>query len=98
MINSIARLQQLEIEKQALKKEDDANSRERLAIIEKELAEIREKSNTLKANWKKEKDLIARVRALKEQIEKLKVEEQSELRKGNDRARRRDSLWTHSAG
>ena len=75
---------QLEIEKQALKKEDDANSRERLAIIEKELAEIREKSNTLKANWKKEKDLIARVRALKEQIEKLKVDEQAELRKGNN--------------
>ena len=71
---------------------------ERLAVIEKELAEIREKSNTLKANWKKEKDLIARVRALKEQIEKLKVEEQSEQRKGNIRARRRDSLWTHSAG
>jgi ATP-dependent Clp protease ATP-binding subunit ClpB len=75
---------QLEIEKQALKKEDDANSRERLAVIEKELAEIREKSNTLKANWKKEKDLIARVRALKEQIEKLKAEEQAELRKGNN--------------
>ena len=77
------RATQLEIEKQALKKEDDANSRERLAVIEKELAEIREKSNTLKANWKKEKDLIARVRALKEQIEKLKVEEQAEERKGN---------------
>jgi len=75
---------QLEIEKQALKKEDDPNSRERLAIIEKELAEIREKSNTLKANWKKEKDLIARIRALKEQIEKLKAEEQAELRKGNN--------------
>jgi ATP-dependent Clp protease ATP-binding subunit ClpB len=75
---------QLEIEKQALKKEDDANSRERLAVIEKELAEIREKSNTLKANWKKEKDLIARVRALKEQIEKLKAEEQAELRRGNN--------------
>jgi ATP-dependent Clp protease ATP-binding subunit ClpB len=75
---------QLEIEKQALKKEDDANSRERLAVIEKELAEIREKSNTLKANWKKEKDLIARIRALKEQIEKLKTEEQAELRKGNN--------------
>ena len=74
---------QLEIEKQALKKEDDANSRERLAVIEKELAEIREKSNTLKANWKKEKDLIARVRALKEQIEKLKAENQAETREGN---------------
>ena len=75
---------QLEIEKQALKKEDDPNSRERLAVIEKELAEIREKSNTLKANWKKEKDLIAHIRALKEKIEQLKVEEQSELRKGNN--------------
>jgi ATP-dependent Clp protease ATP-binding subunit ClpB len=73
----------IEIEKQALKKENDPNSRERLAIIEKDLADIREKSNTLKANWKKEKDLIARVRALKGQIEKLKLEEQSEERKGN---------------
>jgi ATP-dependent Clp protease ATP-binding subunit ClpB len=75
---------QLEIEKQALKKEDDPNSRERLAVIEKELAEIRERSNTLKANWKKEKDLIARIRTLKEKIEQLKVEEQAELRKGNN--------------
>src|SRR6201988_2736832 len=74
---------QLEIEKQALKKEDDSNSRERRGVIEKELAEIREKSNTLKANWKKEKDAIARIRALKEQIEKLKAEEQAEERKGN---------------
>src|SRR6201993_2774968 len=75
---------QLAIEKQALKKEDDPNSKERLSVIEKELAEIRERSNTLKANWKKEKDAIARIRALKEQIEKLKVEEQAELRKGNN--------------
>jgi ATP-dependent Clp protease ATP-binding subunit ClpB len=74
---------QLEIEKQALKKEDDANSRERLGAIERELAETREKSNTLKANWKKEKDLIARARQLKENIEKLKIEEQAEERKGN---------------
>ena len=77
------RATQLEIEKQALKKEDDPNSKERLAVIERELAEIREKSNTLKANWKKEKDLIARTRALKEKIERLKVEEQTEERKGN---------------
>ncbi|MGA8762322.1 MAG: ATP-dependent chaperone ClpB [Candidatus Sulfotelmatobacter sp.] len=77
------RATQLEIEKQALKKEDDPNSRDRLGVIEKELAGIREKSNALKANWKKEKDLIARARELKETIEKLKVEEQSEERKGN---------------
>jgi ATP-dependent Clp protease ATP-binding subunit ClpB len=77
------RATQLEIEKQALKKEDDTNSKERLSVIEKELAEIREKSNTLKANWKKEKDLIARSRELKEKIEKLKIEEQAEERKSN---------------
>ncbi len=77
------RATQLEIEKQALKKEDDPNSRERLSVIEKELAEIREKSNALKANWKKEKDEIARTRELKEKIEKLKLEEQTEERKGN---------------
>jgi len=77
------RATQLEIEKQALRKEDDANSKDRLSVIEKELAEIREKSNALKANWKKEKDLIARSRELKEKIEKLKIEEQAEERKGN---------------
>jgi len=74
---------QLEIEKQALKKETDPNSKERLAVIEKELAEIREKSDALKAKWKQEKQLIARSRALKERIEQLKIEEQAEERKGN---------------
>ena len=77
------RATQLEIEKQALKKESDPNSRERLAIIDRELAEIREKANTLKAKWKKEKDLIARTRELKERIEKLRIEEQAEERQGN---------------
>jgi ATP-dependent Clp protease ATP-binding subunit ClpB len=77
------RATQLEIEKQALKKEDDPNSKDRLKLIDRELAEIREKSTALKANWKKEKDLIARSRALKEKIEQLRIEEQSEERKGN---------------
>jgi ATP-dependent Clp protease ATP-binding subunit ClpB len=77
------RATQLEIEKQALKKEDDPNSRERLATIERELAEIREKSNALKAKWKQEKELISRTRELKEKIEQLKVEEQKEERRGN---------------
>ena len=77
------RATQLEIEKQALKKEDDPNSKERLRAIDKELAEVREKSNALKANWKREKELIARSRALKEKIEQLKIEEQAEERKGN---------------
>jgi ATP-dependent Clp protease ATP-binding subunit ClpB len=74
---------QFEIEKQALKKESDSNSKERLAILDKELAELREKSNALKANWKREKDLIAKARTLKENIEQLRIEEQSEERKGN---------------
>jgi ATP-dependent Clp protease ATP-binding subunit ClpB len=77
------RATQLEIEKQALKKEDDLNSRERLAAIDKELAGIREQSTALKATWQKEKDLIARSRQLKEKIEQLKTEEQAEERKGN---------------
>jgi ATP-dependent Clp protease ATP-binding subunit ClpB len=77
------RATQLEIEKQALKKEDDANSKERLAHVDKELAGIREQSNALKAKWKQEKDVIARARALKEELEQLKIEEAAEERKGN---------------
>jgi ATP-dependent Clp protease ATP-binding subunit ClpB len=77
------RATQLEIEKQALKKEDDANSKERLATIDKELAGIREKSNALKARWKREKDLIAHQRQLKERIEQLRIEEQAAERKGD---------------
>jgi ATP-dependent Clp protease ATP-binding subunit ClpB len=76
------RATQLEIERQALKREDDANSRERLAAVEKELAHIKEQSNALKARWKQEKEIIANVRAKKEQLEKLKVEIQEATRKG----------------
>ncbi len=77
------RATQLEIERQALKKESDPNSKDRLLLIDKELAEIREKADALKANWKREKDLIARSRTLKETIEQLKTDEQAEERKGN---------------
>src|SRR5437868_1941088 len=77
------RATQLEIEKQALKKEDDPNSRERLAVIDKELAGIREQSGALKARWKQEKDLIARQRQLKEKIEQLRIDEQAAERKGD---------------
>jgi ATP-dependent Clp protease ATP-binding subunit ClpB len=77
------RATQLEIEKQALKKEDDPNSKERLGAIDKELAGIREQANALKAKWKQEKDLIARQRQLKERIEQLRIEEQAAERKGD---------------
>jgi len=73
----------LEIERQALKKEDDRSSKERLQVIEKELAEVREQANVLKAHWKQEKEGIAQARELKEKIDQLKQEEQAEERKGN---------------
>ncbi|MCU1307737.1 MAG: clpB, partial [Acidobacteriaceae bacterium] len=77
------RATQLEIERQALKKESDPNSRERLAIVERELAEVREQSNALKLRWRQEKELISRVREVKERIEELKAEEQIAERQGN---------------
>ncbi len=77
------RATQLEIERQALMKEDDANSRERLTVVEKELANIREQSNRLKAVWQQEKGSINRIRELKEKIEKLKLDEQTAIRKGD---------------
>ncbi len=77
------RATQLEIERQALKREDDPNSRERLAAVEKELAQIKEQSNALKARWKQEKESIAKVRELKERIEQLKMQEQDATRKGD---------------
>jgi len=77
------RATQLEIERQALVKETDANSRERRSAVEKELANLREQSNRLKAVWQQEKAKINRIRELKERIEKLKLEEQSATRKGD---------------
>jgi len=77
------RATQLEIEKQALKKESDAASKERLHIVEKELAEVREQSNALKARWKQEKSGISAIRELKEKIDKLKVEETTAERQGD---------------
>src|SRR5438477_712969 len=77
------RATQLEIERQALKKEDDRNSRERLSAVERELADLREQSSALKARWKQEKEAITHVRQLKERIEQLKIEEQQAERQGN---------------
>ena len=77
------RIMQLEIERQALKKETDAHSRERLGQIEKELSTLREQSNGLKARWQTEKEAIGRIRKLKEQIEALKTEEQRYERAGD---------------
>src|SRR6266540_4418297 len=74
---------QLEIERQALKREEDKASRERLAQLEREIENLRETSSGLKAHWQNEKESIQRIRSLKEKIESTKVEEQKAQREGN---------------
>ena len=65
---------QLEIEEAALKNEEDELSRGRLAELQKELAEHRDRFNAMKAQWENEKDAIAKVQSLRERIEKLNAE------------------------
>ena len=77
------RIMQLEIERQALRKESDSHSRDRLKEIDKELAGLREQSNGLKAHWQTEKDAIGRIRKLKGEIEQLKADEQRYERTGD---------------
>jgi ATP-dependent Clp protease ATP-binding subunit ClpB len=74
---------QREIERQALSKEDDPVSKDRLGLIEKELGELRERSAQMKLRWQREKELIQSVRAVKEQIEAVHLEEQQAEREGN---------------
>ncbi|MGA8025660.1 MAG: ATP-dependent chaperone ClpB [Bryobacteraceae bacterium] len=70
----LRRTMQLEIEREALKKESDAVSKERLTRIEKELAELKTESSALQAQWQTEKEGVQRVRALREQIDQVKIE------------------------
>jgi len=68
------RVMQLEIEREALKRETDQASRDRLARLEKELAETQEKRSALQAGWQKEKGEIEHLSSLKAQIEQTKLE------------------------
>jgi len=77
------RIVQLEIERRALSKEDDVSSRERLEKLEKELAELKEKSSQLKLRWKAEKEVITRISDMKSQIEQAKGDEQRATREGD---------------
>jgi ATP-dependent Clp protease ATP-binding subunit ClpB len=73
------RRMQLEIERQALAKETDSGSKERLERIERELADLNEAAGGLRAEWEREKGAITAVRELREQIEQARVEiEQAE--------------------
>jgi ATP-dependent Clp protease ATP-binding subunit ClpB len=75
------KIMQLEIEREALKKETDQASKERLEKLERELADLREESTRLRAQWEKEKEAIQAIRATKERIEATKLEiEQAERR------------------
>ena len=70
---------QLEIEREALKKEKDDASKKRLAELEQALANLKEQSAELTARWQAERDAIAQVQTLKEQIDQVRVEiEQAE--------------------
>ena len=68
------RMMQLEIEREALKKENDDASRERLRKIEESLGELHQQTDSLRARWQAEKDTVQRTRLLREQIEQTKLD------------------------
>jgi ATP-dependent Clp protease ATP-binding subunit ClpB len=68
------RLMQLEIEREALKKETDKASKARLARLEKEISELRSQADALRARWEVEKSAVSRQRELRRRIEETKVE------------------------
>src|SRR5260370_36695912 len=70
------------MERQELKKEKDAASKERLKRLERELAELKEKVNALKAEWQKEKAIIEEQRRIKEQLDALRTELERAQRRG----------------
>ena len=77
------KLRQLEIERQAVKKETDVASKERLANMEKEIDKLKQDSAEMKVHWEKEKSLISEIRRLKAGLENIKIEEQKAERDGN---------------
>ncbi len=83
-LDSLKREQtRLQIEKQALLKEDDRESIKRLKDIEKALADVDERTRALELRWKGEKDLIGKLRAIKNNLDKLANEAEFEERRGN---------------
>ncbi len=68
------RVTQLEIEEAALKKETDDSSRSRLSALQKELADLRGRTNTLRAQWENEKRSLSGVRELRAQLDALRTE------------------------
>jgi ATP-dependent Clp protease ATP-binding subunit ClpB len=77
------KLKQLEIERAAMKREQDEAARDRLAAIEQEIADQQQLRTQLKAHWQVEKDLIQSIRTMKEEIEQAKIEAERMEREGN---------------
>jgi ATP-dependent Clp protease ATP-binding subunit ClpB len=77
------RIRQLEIERQAVKKEKDMASAARLEKIEEELANLRKESESLKVKWQAEKGVIQKIRELKEQIEQTRISAEKAEREGD---------------
>ena len=77
------RIMQLEIEREALRKETDKPSKERLQKLEKELADLKEEKNRLAAHWQQEKDAIQTGRKLKEELEQVRHEIEQAQRSGD---------------
>ncbi len=76
-------IRQLEIERQALRKEKDSASQDRLRALEQVLAEYQEKRNALRARWEQEKEVISRVQSLKQRLEEVRVEAERAERAGD---------------
>jgi ATP-dependent chaperone ClpB len=77
------RIVQLEIERQALLKEKDKAARERLAAVEQEISELRERSAGMKAQWQSEKDVIHRIQELKAELDRVRSEVEQATRSGD---------------
>ncbi len=77
------RLVQLEIEREALRKETDTASQERLAKLEQELAELKTERERLATHWRREKEAIQAARALKEEIEQVRLDIERAQRAGD---------------
>ena len=77
------RVVQLQIEEQALTKESDPASKERIGKVRAEIAKLTAESDALKVQWRKEKDVIASIRELKDRYERAKTESAKAEREGN---------------
>jgi ATP-dependent Clp protease ATP-binding subunit ClpB len=77
------RVRQLTVEREALRKETDAASAERLHRLEEELADLTARADALKARWGKEKAVIQRLRGIKERLEQARIAEQQAERQGD---------------